>query len=419
VNFGYRRNVAVIGSLLLFCSLGFGAWEQVTSGTKAELLAVHFPEGTQVGYAVGTDTTGGGAIFKTTDGGNTWVPQTSGQMNGVYDVYFLDDSRGFAVSGGTLLKTTDGGTTWTPSSPPGMQRLNTVQFPENGQVGYMVATPQGGRGRLLKTTDGGDNWTAITVGGLLNTSLGGGFATDSIGVVVGPGGFIVGTTDGFDSTQQYQGPRTAADLIAVAFSREDATKGYLIGNDTLQGVVRYTADDGASLWDIVRCPVITAFYGVDMPTADVAYVCGTGGFIGRTVSATDVWATTVPTGLTAVMRDVCFPNGADTGYAVGSGGTILRTYDSGMPWIPAVTEGKAPAVLRDEIRVVSNPSRRGITFQAETDVKVVVFDTAGRVVTSRAASKGLNFLPLPEAGVYLVKVTSGGFSTTRKLVVEH
>jgi len=403
VRIGCRYKTAVIGSLLLFCSPGFGAWEQLTSGTKAELLAVHFPEGTQVGYAVGTDTTGGGAIFKTTDGGNAWVPQTSGQMNGVYDVYFLDDSRGFAVSGGTLLWTTDGGTTWDPKAPPGMQRLNTVQFPEDGQVGYIVATPQGGGGRLLKTTDGGDNWTAITVGGLLSTSLGGGFATDSIGVVFGPGGFIVGTTDGFDSTQQYQGPRTTADLIAVAFSREDATKGYLIGSDTLQGVVRYTADDGASLWDVVRCPVVTAFYGVDMPTSDVAYICGTGGFIGRAVSATDVWATTVPAGLTATMRGVCFPNGADTGYAVGSGGTILRTYDGGAPFIPGVAEGRPSVVARSGIRVVANPSRHGIAFRADTEVNITLFDAAGRVVRNFAAAKGLNFLPLPRAGAYFVK----------------
>ena len=83
--------------------------------------------------------------------------------------------------------------------------------------------------------------------------------------------------------------------------------------------------------DSWRCSAVTAFHGVDMPTSDVAYVCGTQGFIGRTVSATDIWATTVPPGLTATMHGLCFPNGPDTGYAVGSGGTILRTFDGGMP----------------------------------------------------------------------------------------
>jgi hypothetical protein len=65
---------------------------------------------------------------------------------------------------------------------------------------------------------------------------------------------------------------------------------------------------------------------------------------------------------------------------------------------------------------VSNPSRHGITFHADADVNVVVFDAAGRVVARLAATKGLNFLPLSKAGVYVVK--TDGFSTTQKLVVE-
>jgi hypothetical protein len=68
---------------------------------------------------------------------------------------------------------------------------------------------------------------------------------------------------------------------------------------------------------------------------------------------------------------------------------------------------------------VSNPSRRGITFHADADVVVAVFDAAGRVVASQAATKGLNFLPVPKSGVYLVKVKTDGFSTTQKLVVEY
>lgn len=411
---GFRRSAAVMGGLSLLCSLGLGGWEQLTSGTRAELLSVHFPTGTQVGYAVGTDTTGYGTILKTTNGGNTWVPQTSGMENGVYDVYFLDDSTGYAVSGGTLLRTANGGATWNPKAPPGMQRLSTVQFPENGPTGYIVTTPQGGGGRLLKTTDGGDNWTAVAVGGPMNTSLGGGFATDSIGVVVGYGGMVYGTTDGCSSFSA-QGPQTIADIVAAAFSPSDPTIGYLIGNDSTRGVVRYTADGGATLWKVVRCSVVTALYGVDMPTSDVAYVCGTGGFIGRTVSATDIWATTVPEGLAARMHGLCFPNGADTGYAVGSGGTILRTYDAGIPWIPGVAEGRVPAASGAGIRVLSNPSRHGIMFHADVDVVVAVLDAAGRVVARQTATKGLNFLTLPKAGAYFVKADA---HTTRVVLIE-
>ncbi len=407
-----------MSGLLLLTSLALGAWEQLISGTRAELLAVHFPTGTQVGYAVGTDTTGFGTILKTTDGGNTWLPESTGMLNGVYDVYFTNDSTGYAVSGGSLLRTTDGGANWNSKGVPGMQRLNTVQFPENGEAGYIAVTPQGGGARLMKTTDGGGNWRTIPVGNPGNTSFGAEFANDTIGVVFGYSNFIIGSTDGFDSIQYYQGAQTNGDILAVSLSPEDPSRGYLVGIDSTGGVVRFTADGGATVWQVVRCSTVTALYGVDVPTSDVAYICGAEGFVGRTVSDTDVWATTVPAGLNARMHGLCFPNGPDTGYAVGSDGTILRTYDGGIPLIPGVNERSVPAIARPGIRVLSNPSGRGISFTAQTRANVLVSDALGRVVARQTAARGLNFVPLSKSGVYVLKVDADGLSMTQKFVVQ-
>jgi len=408
---GCRRNAAVIGSLLLLSSLGFGAWTQLTSGTTADLHAVHFPAGTQVGYAVGI----AGTILKTTDGGTTWAPESSGTGNLLHSVYFLNDLTGFAVGErSAAVKTTDGGATWTTVTISGTDPLHSVQFPENGLVGYIGVEPRGGQGKVWKTTDGGATWTAINVGGPLATSYGCGMATDNQGVVFGPQGMLAGSTDGF-ATSTAQGPNTIANLVAAAFSPTDPNRGYLVGNDTASGlgVIRYTATFGP-VWDSVRCPVVPAFYGVDLPTADFAYVCGTGGFIGVSVAPTNFFQTEVPTGLTATMYGVCFPNGADTGYAVGEVGTILRTYDKGIPWKPGVAEGKVPAMTQAGIRVLSNPCRHGIALLSDADVNVVVFDAAGRVVRSQAATKGLNFLPLP-TGAYFVK---SGAQTARVVVTD-
>jgi hypothetical protein len=162
------------------------------------------------------------------------------------------------------------------------------------------------------------------------------------------------------------------------------------------------------------CYPITAWYGVDVPTAEVAYVCGAGGRIDISVQPHDFCRTT--TGVTADMHGVCFPNGADTGYAVGAGGTILRTFDGGIPWVPGVDEEKGPAIGTAGVRVASNPSRHGITFHADADVDVVVLDAAGRVVLSRAAAKGLNFLPLLRAGVYFARAADS--HTIRVVVTE-
>jgi photosystem II stability/assembly factor-like uncharacterized protein len=417
MSIGFRRSAAGMAGLSLLVSLAFADWQQLISGTPALLMSVHFPEGTQVGYVVGSDAVGGGIILKTTDRGETWVAESSGTAVGLDGVYFKNNNNGFAVGRiGTAIRTTDGGATWSPFAVPVTDDLTGVQFPENDQVGYIFTHPRSGPpSKALKTTDGGTNWTAISVGGPASVTRGGNFANDSVGVIVGDDGLVLGTTDGLSSTS-YQGAQTNADLFAVALSAASPNKGYLIGNDSTDGVIRYTDDGGATLWDSVRCYSTRAFYGVAMPDSFFGFVCGSGGNILLSASPTDFWRSV--TGVAADLHGLSFPNGPDTSYAVGTGGTILRSYDARHLPPHWVTEGKGPAMSRTGIRVVSNPSRHGITFDADRAASVLVLDAAGRVVARRAAAKGLNFLPMSKTGVYLVRVTTEGFTFTQKLVVE-
>ncbi|MBM3332236.1 T9SS type A sorting domain-containing protein [candidate division WOR-3 bacterium] len=415
MNSGFRRVSAVMAGLVLSVSIALAGWEQLTSGTTADLYSVHFPQGTQVGYVVGDS----GTILKTTDGGTTWSMGSPGTDKLLHAVYFLNDSNGFAVgAGGTVIRSGQGGAEWTTMAVTDTDMFNYVQFPQNSQIGYIGVHPVAGGGKVLRTTDGGDTWASIAVGSPTDTSISVGMATDLIGVAVGSNGFVYGTTDGF-GTGAIQGPQTTADLIAVAFSAADKNKGYLIGNDSTQGIIRYTDDGGAELWDSVTVtnPVVTALYGVDIPASNIAYFCGTDGYIGKTRSPTHVERTDVPSGVTATLYDLCFPNGADTGFVVGAHGVILRTYNGGD--YGAIAETETPAADWSGIRIVSNPSRYGITLHADVDVDVVVFDAVGRAVASRALTRGLNFLPLSKAGVYMVRLTTEGCSMTQKLVVEH
>jgi len=92
-----------------------------------------------------------------------------------------------------------------------------------------------------------------------------------------------------------------------------------------------------------------------------------------------------------------------------------QTYDAGIPWIPGVAEGKAPAVTRAGIQVVSNPSRHGVALLSSAAADVAVFDAAGRAVMSRAATRGLSVLPLGKAGACFVKA---GEATARVVVTD-
>ena len=82
-----------------------------TSDTTDWLYAVHFTDennGTAVGFLEGT-------ILRTTDGGQSWVPQSIGQATGLLGVYFTDTNNGTVVGNdGVILRTTDAGQNWIP-----------------------------------------------------------------------------------------------------------------------------------------------------------------------------------------------------------------------------------------------------------------------------------------------------------------
>jgi photosystem II stability/assembly factor-like uncharacterized protein len=140
---------------------GAASWTEVEGSTASVLrtiLTIHFVD-SLTGWA------GGGAIMKTTDGGETWTTEVA--VATVRKFYFVDGGRGVAVGGKTILETRDGGSTWRNSTPDDQRiaDLRGVWFADE-EHGWVV-----GRGRderageklykhsiILKTTDGGTTW---------------------------------------------------------------------------------------------------------------------------------------------------------------------------------------------------------------------------------------------------------------------
>jgi photosystem II stability/assembly factor-like uncharacterized protein len=103
-----------------------------------------------------------GMVYKTIDGGKTWLATNKGGAildENLYSIDFVNENIGF-VSGGyngdSTYKTIDGGNTWL--------RINDISFGQmqfiNTQVGY--ARNVGNMyNRIYKTVDGGENW-AVT-----------------------------------------------------------------------------------------------------------------------------------------------------------------------------------------------------------------------------------------------------------------
>src|SRR5918997_955209 len=59
----------------------------------------------------------------------SWRRQKTGTLAWLRAVFFVDESRGWAVGGkGALLVTSDGGATWTPAKPPTEDNLREAFF---------------------------------------------------------------------------------------------------------------------------------------------------------------------------------------------------------------------------------------------------------------------------------------------------
>jgi hypothetical protein len=106
------------------------------------------------GWIVGAQ----GAMYSTTDGGQTWNPVDCGTTRNVADVYFRVPGTGWAVGQfGTILRTTDGGATWTFRTSGTTMPLRSTSFADEA-TGWIV----GNGGVILKTeTDAGQDEVVI------------------------------------------------------------------------------------------------------------------------------------------------------------------------------------------------------------------------------------------------------------------
>ncbi len=96
---------------------------------------------------VGGKTNGEAAIFKTVNAGGSWEPIVSSNM--IYRLSFADREHGFALSvdttgAGKIIKSTDGGDTWLDETTP-KSNLRSIYF-LNTNLGYAV----GDSGVILK-----------------------------------------------------------------------------------------------------------------------------------------------------------------------------------------------------------------------------------------------------------------------------
>lgn len=173
-------------------------------------------------------------IKKTTDGGSSWVSQSSGGItNPLLSVYFINDSIGYATGcNGIIIKTTNGGTNWVTLNSGTSEDINSVFF-INDTIGYCA----GNNSKILKTINGGTTWNILNPG-ISSSFKSLKFASANVGYIVGDNGTIIKTSNG-GATWTIQTTNMSYCLNTISLISQDTL--YVAGN---YGSILKTFDGG-------------------------------------------------------------------------------------------------------------------------------------------------------------------------------
>jgi photosystem II stability/assembly factor-like uncharacterized protein len=299
------------------------SWIPQTSGVQNDLLDVSFSD-ENYGAAVGQGYQGSSnIILRTTNGGNSWFEQSNPATGGLNGVHFIDKNTGTAVSTyASIIRTTDGGETWT--NQQGITNYPYIDvFFTNVNNGIIV----GEFDLILKTTNGGATWTRIQTG-ITNWSSAT-FSDSDNGWIVGENGKIARTTDG-GATWTEQTSGTTNDLSDVFFI--DSNLGIAVGYSAQYATVVRTTDGGSNwtpLYIEQDVKEIGPLQSVIFSDSENAIAVGDNGIIINTTDGGINWDKKSSNVTSTDLTDVFFVD-ENNGYA--SGGTMLKTTDGGLTW---------------------------------------------------------------------------------------
>ena len=307
--------------------------------------------GSKAGFAVGAH----GAIWSTSDGGQTWKAIPSNVSCTLTSVCFLTHQVGWVggsevspytgLDTGVLLFTEDGGASWQKSESllPPISHIRFFSLEEGIIVGRPTSEAPSG---IVRTSDGGKTWLAVN--GIASAPWRTGFFVDpEMGYVAGPEGrlSLVAGEQLVDSKLPPQGLRTIR-----AITLQDDDSGWLAGDG---GLVLRTTGGGVVWENPPRSLPDELRIGIDFRTVaargENVWLAGSpGSVVWHSPNGGKTWQRFL-TGQTAPLNSLRFAS--DTvGVAVGEFGTIIRTEDAGRTWQSARGSGRRAAVLSLQTR---------------------------------------------------------------------
>ena len=333
------------------------------------LAAMHFAN-KDVGYLIRAD----GAVLRTEDGGSRFasragIPASSGGPPN--DVWFTSPDTGVVATGadslGRIYRTTDGGASWNEAHTS--QAIRSIYF-VSSTVGYAV-----GRNTILKTENGGAIWVPQGSPAVDWKSVR--CADELHCIVVGVGGGLFYTEDGFDTEPKAAGLEPACEgcpviLITVgadAAAFQSATRVVSVGALEDMGF----SNNAGKTYTFFGRSLSNNYTRLRLTSPSTVFAPGTGGSVAVTTDSGASWNRLgVPT--TNDIVDVAFPT-AGLGYAVDTEGAVFRTDNGGGSWAILGESGVVP---------------RAMTASVDGNVVILIGPRGAR----RSANGGANFDPV-------------------------
>jgi photosystem II stability/assembly factor-like uncharacterized protein len=403
------------------------------------------PEQLNQVYFINSDTgwvTGNtGYIFRTTDGGSTWLYSLSGTSANLSEIFFTDALEGFVIgNNGTILKTTDGGIGWALKNSTTTENLNSIWFSDQKK-----GTICGNNGIILRTLNAGETWvsqisgTAISLKGVC-------FKDDSTGFISG-NGIILKTTNG----------GAGWNSIIPTFTYNSASyNGYLNQNTWVFSVsqapsVLITTDEGIN-WNFLNHSTATMSGAKDMYILNDSiiylaafHILGLHSSGARILKSTDMggsWETYIVGGIydqTLCIHFTDSSNGFMVGSTIPPAGprhyTILKTTNGGNTWeyqhvtmpsdVSGINNSPVSYQLEQNYPNPFNPVTN-IEYQVSeySFVELKVYDSIGREVITLVSGHNppgrytvsLDASNMP-IGVYFYRLKAGEYTSGKKMIV--
>ncbi|HUM46485.1 MAG TPA: YCF48-related protein [Chitinophagales bacterium] len=308
---------AVSTLLIVICSCGKSKTEfvfsELASGVTNNLNDIHFTDDT-TGYVCGGERYEEGNIRKTTDGGETWLPQGEDLSKALNSIIFFGDDTGFSVGiDGKIFNTLNGGLNWNLHQLPRYQPMHDI-FMVNEKRGFCCGGDGYKSGYIYNTTDGGENWQIDTFQHELMSLC---FTSETIGYAAGYGAVFKTVNDGLS----WELTGAAGDFFKSVFFTDEQT-GFAVG---YEGSIIKTSNAGET-WENIRngnnlLQETWHLEQIVFRNSAIGYIVGEKGCFLKTTDSGETWEA-VKNAPAVNLYGICLA--ADGGFLCGEDGKIFR-----------------------------------------------------------------------------------------------